>query len=83
MNSITSPTKTSVLYFEEIIKEIKLAYQNNDFNKISSQLLNELKYAYSILVLEFLKNTVSQSNNNGSENSNDNGKGVVIDVTDD
>ena len=34
-------------------------------------------------MLEFLKNTVSQSNNNGSENSNDNGKGVVIDVTDD
>ena len=81
--TLTTPTKTSVLYFEEIIKEIKLAYQNNDFNKISSQLLNELKYAYSILVLEFLKNTVSQSNNNGSENSNDNGKGVVIDVTDD
>ena len=81
--TLTTPTKTSVLYFEEIIKEIKLAYQNNDFNKISSQLLNELKYAYSILVLEFLKNTVSQSNNNGSENLNDNGKGVVIDVTDD
>ena len=35
------------------------------------------------IVLEFLKNTVSQTNNNGSENSNDNGKGVVIDVTDD
>ena len=80
--TLTSPTKSSAMYFEEVMKEVKLAYSNNDLNKLSSQLLDDLKYAYSILVLEFLKNTISQGTDN-SENSSDKGKGVVIDVTDD
>ena len=80
--TLTSPTKPSVLYFEEIIKEVKLAYLNNDFNKISSHLLTDLKYAYSILVLEFLKTIISQGNDNLNNPTDDN-KGVVIDVTDD
>ncbi len=80
--TLTSPTKPSALYFEEVMKEVKLAYSNNNLNKLSAQLLSELKYAYSVLVLEFLKNTISQGTDN-SENSNDKGKGVIIDVTDD
>ncbi len=80
--TLTSPTKLSAMYFEEVMKEVKLAYSNNDLNKLSVQLLDDLKYAYSILVLEFLKNTISQGTDN-NENSSDKGKGVVIDVTDD
>ena len=77
-NTFTSPTKTSVLYFEQLIKEIKLAYLNNKLTSISTQLLDELKYAYSILVLEFLKTQISGDSSNNESND---GKGVVIDVT--
>ena len=77
-NTFTSPTKTSVLYFEQLIKEIKLSYLNNKLTSISTQLLDELKYAYSILVLEFLKTQISGDSSNNESND---GKGVVIDVT--
>ena len=81
LNSLTSSNKTSLLYFEELLKEIKLAYLNNKFSVLSNQILDELKYAYSILVLEFLKNKISDDSFN--KKSSDDGKGVVIDVTDD
>ena len=45
---------------------------------MSTQLLDELKYAYSILVLEFLKTKISDGSSNNESND---GKGVVIDVT--
>jgi molecular chaperone DnaK len=77
-NTFTSPTKTSILYFEQLIKEIKLAYLNNKLTSMSTQLLDELKYAYSILVLEFLKTQISDGSSNNESND---GKGVVIDVT--
>ena len=64
-----------------ILKEIKLAYLNNKLSVLSNQILDELKYAYSILVLEFLKNKISDDSFN--KKSSDDGKGVVIDVTDD
>ena len=78
-NTLTSANKTSVLYFEQLIKEIKLAYLNNKLTSLSTQLLDELKYAYSILVLEFLKTQITSDSNNN--NSSTDGKGVVIDVT--
>ena len=78
-NTLTSANKTSVLYFEQLIKEIKLAYLNNKLTSLSTQLLDELKYAYSILVLEFLKTQITNDSNNN--NSSTDGKGVVIDVT--
>ena len=78
-NTLTSANKTSVLYFEQLIKEIKLAYLNNKLTSLSTQLLDELKYAYSILVLEFLKTQITSDSNNS--NSSADGKGVVIDVT--
>ena len=64
LNSLTSSNKTSLLYFEELLKEIKLAYLNNKFSVLSNQILDELKYAYSILVLEFLKNKISDDSFN-------------------
>ena len=78
-NTLTSANKTSALYFEQLIKEIKLAYLNNKLTSLSTQLLDELKYAYSILVLEFLKTQITSDSNNN--NSSTDGKGVVIDVT--
>ena len=55
-----------------------MAYLNNKLTSISTQLLDELKYAYSILVLEFLKTQISGDSSNNESND---GKGVVIDVT--
>ena len=78
-NTLTSANKTSVLYFEQLIKEIKLAYLNNKLTSLSTPLLDELKYAYSILVLDFLKTQITSDSNNS--NSSADGKGVVIDVT--
>ena len=78
---MTSQNKTSFLYFEQLVKEIKLAYLNNQLTRLSTQLLDEVKYAYSILVLEFLKNEIS--GDSPSKNESGDGKGVVIDVTED
>ena len=80
-DTLNSPTKTSVLYFETILKELKLAYVGNSLTSISNQLLDELKYAYSILVLEFLKAEIADGSN--KTNNSDDKKGVVIDVTED
>ena len=78
-DTVTNTTKTSMLYFEETIKDIKNAYLTNKLMNVSNQLLDELKYAYSVLVLEFLKTQIAEgsSNSKGSDDS----KGVVIDVT--
>jgi molecular chaperone DnaK len=80
-DTLNSPTKTSVLYFETILKELKLAYVGNSLTSISNQLLDDLKYAYSILVLEFLKAEIADGSN--KTNNSDDKKGVVIDVTED
>ena len=80
-DSMTSQNKTSFLYFDQLVKEIKLAYLNNQLTRLSTQLLDEIKYAYSILVLEFLKNEIS--GDSPSKNESGDGKGVVIDVTED
>jgi len=81
VDSMTSQNKTSFLYFEQLVKEIKLAYLNNQLTRLSTQLLDEVKYAYSILVLEFLKNEISDDSPSKKESGD--GKGVVIDVTED
>jgi len=80
-DTLNSPTKISVLYFETILKELKCAYFRNNLTSISNQLLDDLKYAYSILVLEFLKAEIASGSNN--TNNSDDKKGVVIDVTED
>ena len=80
-DTLNSPTKISVLYFETILKELKCAYLRNNLTSISNQLLDDLKYAYSILVLEFLKAEIASGSNN--TNNSDDKKGVVIDVTED
>ena len=67
------------LYFEELLNEIKVLYKTNQFNRISTQKISTLKYAYSVLVLEYFKSQLSTPSKDGNTS---NGKGTVIDVTD-
>ena len=67
------------LYFIELLKEVKTLYKTNKFKAISSQKINNLKYAYSVLVLEYFKSQLSNTSNKESKKSS---KGTVIDVTD-
>ena len=67
------------LYFTELLKEVKTLYKTNKFKAISSQKINNLKYAYSVLVLEYFKSQLSNTSNKESKKSS---KGTVIDVTD-
>jgi molecular chaperone DnaK len=68
----------AVDYCKEIIKEIKVLYKTNQLRKIGDDCLDNLKYAYNILVLEYFKKEL----NNQKDKSEGNQKGVVIDVTD-
>jgi molecular chaperone DnaK len=80
LNSIIpGVNKTSYLYFEEVLKEIKKSYVENKLTLISSQLLKDLKYAYSILVLEFLKQKLSEQPAKHVESNFK--QGTVIDIT--
>ena len=66
-------------YLTEVLKEIKNLYLDNKLMQISSETLDNLKYGYSILVLDFFKSQLNKKS--GSKNSGESGKGVVIDVT--
>ena len=70
---------TAKLYFEELLNEIKVLYKTNKFKTISTQKISSLKYAYSLLVLEYFKSQLAASSKDGNSSS---GKGTVIDVTD-
>jgi molecular chaperone DnaK len=67
------------LYFSELLKEVKTLYKTNKFKAISSQKINNLKYAYSVLILEYFKSQLSKTSSQESKKSS---KGTVIDVTD-
>ena len=78
IESFPSLNKSSIQYFEELVKETKMLYLNNKLDKIFRDSLKDLKYAYSVLVLDFLKAKLADSDK-GDSGSDD--KGVVIDVT--
>jgi molecular chaperone DnaK len=65
------------LYFAELLKEIKTLYKANKFKSISSQKIDNLKYAHSLLVVSYFKTQLSLKSNNGNIKS-----GTVIDITD-
>jgi molecular chaperone DnaK len=76
-NYLTDNT-TSQMYFLETIKEIQDLYNQDKLSSVTSlKLLENLKYAYSIIVLEYFKNELNKKSGNKSQ------KGVVIDITDD
>ena len=63
------------LYFTELLKEVKILYKTNKFKNISTQKIDNLKYAYSLLVLSYFKTQLSiKSGKNGQS-------GTVIDIT--
>ena len=64
------------LYFNELLKEIKTLYKLNKFKTISIQKLDNLKYAYSLLVLSYFKSQLSGKSNDKTEKG-----GTVIDIT--
>lgn len=66
----------SDLYFEEILKEIRTLYKENKFTEISSETLENLRYCYNLIVLEYFKNQLKIKNDSGKTSR----KGVVIDV---
>ena len=76
LEQISFKNEISVLYFQEVIKEIKELYTTGNLKKVSSDCLEDLKYAYSVVILEYVKSQLKNPNN--PEGS---GKGVVIDVT--
>ena len=76
-NYLTDNT-TSQIYFLETLKEIQDLYNQDKLSSITSlKLLENLKYAYSIIVLEYFKNELNKKSGNKAQ------KGVVIDITDD
>jgi molecular chaperone DnaK len=78
-SKVLTKETSAKLYFEELLKEIKVLYKSNKFNTISKQKISNLKYAYSLLVLEYFKAQLAMNSKDGSSSS---GKGTIIDVTD-
>ena len=76
--------KTSLAsdYCLEVLKEIKTLYKTNQIIKIGAESLDNLKYAYNILVIESFKEELKKNSNSGRSNDNGNdGGGNIIDVT--
>lgn len=72
-NIFTSNTPAK-LYFKELLKEVKTLYKAGKFKAISSQKIENLKYAYKTLSLEYFKSQLSKTSGKVSS------KGSVIDV---
>ena len=75
-------TTTAKDYFVEVLKEIRSLYKAKKFKAISSQKMETLKYAYSLLVLEYFKRELASSSGNSQGGNTSNKNGTVIDVTD-
>jgi molecular chaperone DnaK len=75
------PNSLAIDFCSELIKEVKTLYKTNQLNKIYSECLDNLKYAYNILIVEYFKQELNQTPTNNSNKGKDNDKGVVIDVT--
>jgi molecular chaperone DnaK len=63
------------LYFTELLKEVKMLYNTNKFKSISVQKIDNLKYAYSLLVLSYFKTQLSIKSGKSGQS------GTVIDIT--
>jgi molecular chaperone DnaK len=79
INKVLVKETSAKLYFEELLNEIKVLYKSNKFKTISTQKISNLKYAYSLLVLEYFKTQLATTPKDGNSSS---GKGTIIDVTD-
>jgi molecular chaperone DnaK len=68
--------KDEYLYFMELMKKLKNLYKTRSFSKISTDLLDKLKYANNVLLLEYFKREMSQSTTTKPKNNG----GDVIDA---
>jgi molecular chaperone DnaK len=74
--------KNSKEYFIEVLKVLKTLYKQNQFKKLSLEQIDNLSLAYSFLIVEYSKTLLNEySPNNNKKPNENNGKGVVIDVT--
>jgi hypothetical protein len=83
-NSSLFTNKDIELYFEEILKEMKSLYKSAKFKDISSEIIENLRYAYNLVVLEYFKNELQKKSSSSEKSRKDpesGSKGVVIDVT--
>ena len=78
LTKVLSQDTSAKRYFKAVLKEVKTAYKLNKFTKISSKSINKLKYAYSLVVLDYFKNQLS---NNSARSQQSSSKGTVIDIT--
>jgi molecular chaperone DnaK len=63
-------------YFEELILTAKSLYKENKLVELSSSILKELRYAYNVIILEFVKAKLAETSSSTVGSS----KGNVIDV---
>jgi hypothetical protein len=70
-------TSDSTLYFFEILKELKLLYKENNFQKIYSVTLLELSDAYDFVILDILNQELQDQENPKSSSQNNNNKNVI------
>ena len=75
----TQRIRTIIIQSTDPVIFSQLLYKVNKFKTISTQKISTLKYAYSLLVLEYFKAQLSAPTKDGNSA---NGKGTVIDVTD-
>jgi len=68
----------SEIYFEETVKYIQELYNQRNFELIKSKELDNLKYASTISLSEYLRKKLVQSNSSPATKS---GQGNVIDIT--
>jgi molecular chaperone DnaK len=76
-------TNTSDLYFGEVLKQVKVLYKANQFERISSETLATLKYTYNLVVLDYFQKALkepSQSTSQSASQESGTGKRKVIDV---
>ena len=76
LNNKKHQLRNDKLYFTELLKEIKTLYKLNKFKTISVQKIDNLKYAYSLVVLNYFKTQLSGKSNGVTGKS-----GTVIDIT--
>ena len=69
-------TSSENSYFTEVLKEIRTLYKASKFKSISSQKIENLKYAHNLLIVSYFKKQLTGKTNNSTGKN-----GTVIDIT--
>jgi molecular chaperone DnaK len=80
IEKIIDKNSNSGIYFEELLNQIKEAYTENSFSEIQLKILDNIKYAINASLLNYFQGKLSKKNPSSKSSQ---GKGVVIDVTED